>query len=413
VPELKKNNTPVRATARSGQGKKKNPFRVAFFTSHPTQYHSPFFRCLAREPGIDLTVLYFRDFGIGKKSWDPGFGQAISWDIPLLEGYRHRFLRNLSPRPSSGMLGQFNPGLFPYLRRERPDAVIVHGWMSASCWLAVASARVLRIPVILKGEADLLRRRGRIKQILRRGPMRFLAFSAAAGLCSCSANRDFFLAAGFPRHRLFPFPCAVDNDFFREKALEEENSPALRESLGLAPDTILVVSVGKLIPRKRPLDLVRALLEGGEGTALILVGDGELRPEIENLPGIAGRVFVTGFVNQGRLGRYYRAADVFALASEWDPSPKALNEAMNFGLPLLVSSGVGTARDLVEPDRNGYVFPPGEVKTLAAHIRKLAGDRELRLRMGQRSQKIVEDWSYGAEVAGTLAAVRAAVEDKA
>ncbi len=375
--------------------------KLAFLTSHPTQYHSPFFRVLDREPGIDLSVLYCRDFGIGKKSWDPGFGEKISWDIPLLEGYRYWFLPNWSPRPASGITGQINPGIFAWLRRHRPDVLVVHGWMTASNWLALGAARALSIPIILKGEADLLRRGSPLRRALRKGRGRILAGCAAA-LYSCRANREYFTKMGFPERKLFFFPAAVDNDFFQAAARRPVPRPGLREKLGLPEGTTLVLSSGKLIPRKRPLDLVRAVLGLPRETpaALVLLGDGRLRGEIEAFPEAGGKVFVTGFVNQGKISDYYRQADVFTLASEWDPSPKALNEAMNFSLPLLVSDRVGTGADLVEPGRNGYLFPVGDIRELERRILELASDPGLREKLGKRSREIVTGWSFAAQAAG-------------
>ncbi len=142
--------------------------------------------------------------------------------------------------------------------------------------------------------------------------------------------------------------------------------------------------------------------------ALVLVGDGASRGTNRgSSPGGGKIVFITGFVNQSQISRFYREADIFALASEWDPSPKALNEAMNFGLPLLVSSGVGTARDLVINGENGFLFPPGDIDSIRNHLTQLIAEPQLRQRMGLRSREIIEDWSYPAEVAGTLRAITA------
>jgi len=59
--------------------------------SHPIQYQSPLLRRIAREPGLDLTVLYTSDFSVrGYK--DTGFGIEMKWDVPLLDGYKYKYL---------------------------------------------------------------------------------------------------------------------------------------------------------------------------------------------------------------------------------------------------------------------------------------------------------------------------------
>jgi len=245
--------------------------------------------------------------------------------------------------------------------------------------------------------------------------LRFLTATAAAGLYSCSANRDYLASLGIPPDRLFFFPCAVDNEFFRRQAAAPPEEPPLRRELGLDPGTVIVLFSGKLIPRKRPLDLLAAFNRARfrSPAALVFLGDGQLRAEIETgAEDSPGPVVVTGFVNQSGIGRYYREADIFVLPSEWDPSPKAVNEAMNFSLPLLLSDGVGTARDLVRPEANGFVFPAGDVGRLRELLETLAEDPDRRRRMGAESAGIVADWSYENEAAGTAAAVARAREGR-
>ena len=81
-------------------------YRLAILTSHPIQYQAPLFKKLAERPEIDLTVYFCWDFGAGKKSLDAEFGKKIKWDIPLLEGYEYKFLKNFSLKPSSEFLGR-------------------------------------------------------------------------------------------------------------------------------------------------------------------------------------------------------------------------------------------------------------------------------------------------------------------
>ena len=74
--------------------------KLAVITSHPIQYHAPWFRHLARERQIDLKVFYLWDFGVTERI-DDGFKQAVRWDVPLLTGYQHEFVENTSSRPGT------------------------------------------------------------------------------------------------------------------------------------------------------------------------------------------------------------------------------------------------------------------------------------------------------------------------
>jgi len=74
--------------------------RVAHLISHPIQYYAPLYRELAMRGNIDLTVFFRSDQGLVGRV-DPGFGTAVAWDIPLLEGYRSRFLCGSSNQRSA------------------------------------------------------------------------------------------------------------------------------------------------------------------------------------------------------------------------------------------------------------------------------------------------------------------------
>ncbi len=121
------------------------PRRLAILISHPVQYFSPLFRRLAEQPEIDLTVLYCSLQGAGTMN-DPGFGVSFAWDIPLLEGYRYKALRNFWPGRLKGFFGCLNPGVITELRKGGYDATIVFGWGSLSTWMAFVGARSAGMP---------------------------------------------------------------------------------------------------------------------------------------------------------------------------------------------------------------------------------------------------------------------------
>ena len=122
--------------------------RLAWLATHPIQYQAPILRAIEKCPDIDLTALFFSDFST-RKFLDPGFGQFIEWDTPLLEGYRHEFLPGTGSRIQT--IKSFQPkvgGLSQRMNRNHFDAVLVQGWqhygMVKAAWLAKrAGLRVL------------------------------------------------------------------------------------------------------------------------------------------------------------------------------------------------------------------------------------------------------------------------------
>jgi glycosyltransferase involved in cell wall biosynthesis len=160
---------------------------------------------------------------------------------------------------------------------------------------------------------------------------------------------------------------------------------------------------GKLIPKKQPLMLLEAFAKVRKDLpcALLYVGDGELRPEIEDRVAESDipDVRITGFLNQSEISKAYTAADILVLPSTWmngdtETWGLTINEGMNFGLPVIVTDRVGCSADLVEDHANGYVVPHDNVAALSQAIRGLVQDSEMRHAFGVRSLEIIDGWNY-------------------
>ena len=65
--------------------------KIGIFVTHPVQYQVPVWKGLAQIPDWRVEVFYFSDQGVSS-TVDPGFGKEVTWDTPLLEGYKHQFL---------------------------------------------------------------------------------------------------------------------------------------------------------------------------------------------------------------------------------------------------------------------------------------------------------------------------------
>jgi glycosyltransferase involved in cell wall biosynthesis len=192
-------------------------------------------------------------------------------------------------------------------------------------------------------------------------------------------NRAHYLAYGVPEEKFFPFPYSVGNARFRRQADERRSRRAeLRKSFGIPDAMTCVVYVGNLTPGKNIGELIRGA-QGSPDTFLLVVGSG---PEQQELKALAmdllpGRHHFAGFFNQDRLGEAYTAADILALTSRWEAWGLVCNEAMNFGLPLVVSDHVGAGPDLVIPGVTGFTYPFGDH---AALTRAIDDTRRLLLR---------------------------------
>ncbi|MBI5284574.1 MAG: glycosyltransferase family 4 protein [Chloroflexi bacterium] len=385
------------------------PVRLAHLVSHPIQYFAPLYRELAGRPEIDLTVYFYSD-ATAREFRDAGFGRTLTWDRPLLDGYRYRLLPSAARTDISGKLIK-NPN-WDVVREVMSggyDVAWVHGYAHLTTWLAAAAARSRGTRLLIRDEQTLLHGRPPHKRALKEVALRAL-YSQAAGLYIGEQNKRYFRHYGMPEERLYPARYCVDNGFFRAQAAElAPRRSALRASFGITDDAPVVLFSGKLIEKKQPLMLVEAFarVRAGQPCWLLIAGDGSLRGELEaavarpQAPGVR----LAGFLNQTELPAAYAAADIFVLPSKLHETwGLVVNEAMNFGLPVIVSDKVGCGEDLVERGGNGFVVRHDSVSALADAMAALVADAGLRARFGARSRQIIERYSIEACADGIVAA---------
>ncbi len=412
--------------------KPKRRVRLAYVVSHPIQYQAPLLRRLALEPDIELTVLFGSDLSI-RSYRDEGFGVEVAWDTPLLEGYRSRFLPALRDPGTVTAITPLSRSLLRALREAdgRPafDALWVHGYASLNSLRAILAARGLGVPVLLRAESWLGDRpRSASKRLVKAAFLHLLRSSIAATLPIGSHNAEYWRTYFGARVPQFPVPYAVDNTFFAERTAavragseragavretERHRLPALRAELGLTPGRPVILFASKLQTRKGAADLIEAyrrlcaMEEIAPTPYLVLVGDGEERTRLQRLCDEAGLhdVRFAGFRNQTELPRFFALTDLFVLPSRHEPWGLIVNEAMAAGCPVIVSSEVGAAADLVSDGVEGFVFPPGNLGALTTALaRCFDGSTCLRC-MGQRAAGRMAAWDFEADIRGLRAAL--------
>ena len=138
----------------SGVSMRKARYALAVVAPHPIQYMAGLWWTLARHPRIDLRVIYLDRVGLDG-AIDPTMQAAMKWDVPLLDGYEHEFVRNLSPLRFTPIVHRINPGIRARLTASRYDAVILHGYLTLSNWIALPAARRRGIKVVYRGEGSM------------------------------------------------------------------------------------------------------------------------------------------------------------------------------------------------------------------------------------------------------------------
>jgi glycosyltransferase involved in cell wall biosynthesis len=372
--------------------------KIIILNSHPVQYFAPLYKKMS-EQGLDLELWYCSDESIrGEK--DQQFGVEVKWDIPLLEGYPHRFFSNYARRGSiyGGFFGLLNLGVLWRILWAPRSLVVVYGWGYLIQILFVLFAKLGGHKVALRCESPLNQEllKGQWPIRLRRLLLGFFLFKLVDYfLYIGQQNKRFYQFYSVAEHRLFFAPYAVDNDRFREAAVQLlPHKEQLKEILGLPIGGKIILYSGKYIPKKRPLDLLAAYQRLGlPDTALVMVGDGELRGQLEQFvrDQQLANVFLTGFVNQSAIVQYYAVADVFVMCSgQGETWGLSTNEAMNFGVPVVLSDMVGCAADLVPPDlAKTHIFSLGDVEGLSRRLAQCLAQPK-----PEWPQQVVADHSY-------------------
>ncbi len=220
-------------------------------------------------------------------------------------------------------------------------------------------------------------------------------------LCPSQATREELEAQGFhPRIRIWSR--GVDPQAFSP----DHRSESLREELAPGAEVILLY-VGRLAPEKRLGLLADAFTRVREASqrkvALVLVGDGPMRGELEarGEPG----VHFAGYRTGPALAAAYASADLFAFPSDTETFGNVVVEAMASGLPV-VGVDRGGVRDTIRSGETGFRVPPGDVEAFAQALLTLVREDSLRIRMGARARSDAAQRSWPRILDGVVATYR-------
>jgi glycosyltransferase involved in cell wall biosynthesis len=214
---------------------------------------------------------------------------------------------------------------------------------------------------------------------------------------------------GVPAERIHTAPNAVDIQRFANLARSaRERETQCRTELGLPPRYFLFA--GRMIREKGVFQLLEAYTrlepELRSEVGLVLVGEGAAKAELmrDAAKVCPGTVVFPGFAQRDQLATFYALAEALVFPTLSDPWGLVVNEAMACALPIIATDVAGCTADLVQDGENGYVIPSANVAKLAEAMRALARDPQLAARMGERSARLIKDFSPLCCAAGLAAA---------
>jgi PEP-CTERM/exosortase A-associated glycosyltransferase len=296
---------------------------------------------------------------------------------------------------------------FRVARTYRPS--VIHGHSPFTCGLvANMVAKKEKIPSIYEMRGiweDSHSGRGKFSEnSLRYRAVRALDNKALRGASLCcaigNALKVEIVSRGISSENVFIVPNGVDVQAFAPHPPDED----VKKRLGLS-GKLLFGYIGYFFNYEGLDLLVDAMIRLAPqlpDLCLLLVGDGELMPTLRNMVaegGISDRVVFTGRVPHNQVSDFYRICDFMVLPRRDKRETRLVTplkplEIMAMGKPL-ISSDVGGHLEMVEDGANGVLFRSEDVSDLVSKCTMVAKDRDLRMVLGIRARKWVEenrDW---------------------
>jgi len=347
-------------------------WRVTFVQTHPVQYMAPFFRYVAAQrPEFDFTVLYASTPLADQQG--VGFSESFEWDVSLTDGYTHRVLQPAGSGrrfDADSFLGVDVGSVAEAIAQSQPDVVVVPGWHSAFYVRAIAACRRSGIPVLYRGDSNLIAGPVGIRRPVWAARTRLALRMFDGHLAVGMRSREYLRHFGLAEPLIFDSPHAIDASAL-SSAAEAEPRAVMRTWLGAREGEFLVVFAGKFTAVKRTGDLVSAIARLGSGVRLAMVGNGPTLQQTRDAAHRDGvRATWCGFVNQSTIPSVLAAADCVALPSESETWGFVVSEALACGTPCVVSDRVGCAPDLIH-DRSGATHTAGDVDGLASALSRV------------------------------------------
>lgn len=350
---------------------------------HPVQYRTPVYGYLNKICPGEIHIVFASDFSV-RGAHDAGFATSFAWDSDLLAGFPSTVLDASLEHSPRGWNDLKAPGLYRLIRRLKPKAILLNSLNYRFDYVAYLLALFSRTPVWMRCETqDQALSRSPLKSFLRSAYYRLLYKGINTAFSIGELNRLHWLKHGLksPQLRCARY-CTPDRTYALSVVEKNNRRKMIHDRFGINQSKVTVAFFGKLIPKKDPELIFKALPwlpnEFLENLALLFVGSGELLPTLETRAAAAKsdygvETFFPGFINQSSLGDWYLASDVVVLPSRRAGETWGLvvNEALQAGCAVAVSDAVGCSADFGCLERFRTI-PVGSEQKLAKALLELA-----------------------------------------
>lgn len=298
--------------------------------------------------------------------------------------------------------------------------VIQSHWVLPSGLIAALVARLRAIPSVisLHGSDVYVAERNWLFGRLAR-----LAFWWSRYVTACSQDLlDRAVALGLDPNKAEVIPYGVDPERFSSDSVPEGQISMLRKRLGLKAGDLVIGSMGRLVYKKGFEYLIRAMpdvLTGFPHGRLVIAGEGDLKPELEQLAaevGMSEKVILPGHISWEDVPTFLSLCDLFVVPSVQDHQgnvdglPNVLLEAMAAGQPIVASRVAGIPA-VIHDGVNGFLVPQKDSCALSNAIRRLFEEPVTRQTLGDAARAYVQSKLSWLAICQRMADVLAAASE--
>jgi len=184
----------------------------------------------------------------------------------------------------------------------------------------------------------------------------------------------------------------INNGIDLNKFSSKVSASELKATLQIPKDKIVVGCIMRMTKQKNPMGMLRAFRQANQQVGnlhLLLVGDGELMPQIKayiDKHSLESNVTLTG--NQKDIPQLLSMIDIYCLPSLWEGLPLSLLEAMAMRKAIIATRVDGT-KELIQEGVNGLIIEPNDTKSLAEKVVFLSKQKEIRTEYGRLAESLI------------------------
>lgn len=378
------------------------PVAIRLVAEAPTPHNNYLFGKIAAADGVALEVNYvYSPTTVPGRPW-----KSLADELPHVR------------RARSGLGSWFDADLLLGALRGCPAVHFVIGWNHPLLFLMLTLLGLRRAPLLtwFDTPAPSPHPRWHPKSLLKAWAVRMINRSPGTVFVTGRLAAKGMAALGVDSAKIRTLPFFTPDPF---EGLPPGAALDFRSRHGIGADAVVLLAAGRMIRSKgfdllvEALSLSRSKL--AEPWALVFVGSG---PEADALKtqaaaaGLDASVRFVPWLEADEFARLMSMADIFVAPARFDPFPTTIISAMNAGLAIVATEGVGSARELVTDGESGIVVPNDSPQALGDALVAVVNAKEFRARLGECAIEAIARWPVEQGVFEVLEAAKRAGADE-